>query len=101
MKTPLERLNTLTLAAEAALASNDLPGFRALLDARAQELAKLRPDDFAAAEQALRLDARLQAGAQDRMNGLRARITHLAHVNRTARAARAAQVSPSQVDVSG
>jgi hypothetical protein len=101
MKAPLNRLNTLTLAAEAALASNDLPGLRALLEARAQELARLQADAFVDAEATVRLHARLQAAAEKRLDALRTRIRHLAHVNRSARAARAAQAASNQVDVSG
>ena len=101
MKPSLDRLKKLTLAAEGALAANDLPGFRALLQTRGEEIAKLPPSAFAGAEEVIRLDARLQASAAKRMDGLRTRMRHLAHVSRTIRAARAAQASARQIDVSG
>jgi hypothetical protein len=101
MKPQLDRLNKLTLAAESALAENDLPGFRALVQARNEELAKLPISAFTDSSETTRLDARLQAAAAVRMDGLRTRMHHLAHVNRTARAAKAAQMSAHQIDVSG
>ncbi|MHB8637575.1 MAG: hypothetical protein ACYC96_13990 [Fimbriimonadaceae bacterium] len=101
MKTPLNRLNTLTLAAEAALAANDFPGFRALLEERGQELAKLAPNAFVDAETTIRLNARLEAAAERRMDGLRTRMRHLAHVNRSVRAARAAREASGRFDGSG
>jgi len=101
MNQPLDRLKKLTLAAEAALASNDFSGFQALLEARREELAKLPTSAFENADEVLLFDARLQAAATRRMDGLRGRMRQLAHVNRTARAARAAHDRPSNLDLSG
>ena len=101
MRAPLSRLDALTLAAEAALASNDVSGFHALLEARGQELAKLQANAFVDAEASLRLQVRLQAAAERRLDTLRTRMRHLSHVNRAVRAARAAQACANQVDLSG
>ncbi|HLK16678.1 MAG TPA: hypothetical protein VKT78_17865 [Fimbriimonadaceae bacterium] len=101
MKARLERLNKLTLAAESALAANDLSGFQSIVETRRKELESLAVDDFADAEETLKLDARLQAAAARRMDGMRTRMRQLSHLSRTIRAAGAARTTARTLDLSG
>ena len=101
MRPPLERLRTLTLALEAAIAVKDWPTANALLETREAEIKTLTPGAYAQAEDILKLDVKLQANLEAHMNGLRKRMQAVNHVKRTARAFQNVRNSQARIDFAG